>query len=282
MLVADDNKVARTVIMGMLQAMGLHVEGVSSGFAAIAAVERAVEAGKPVEVVFIDCSMPELDGLHTVRRIQARALAQPPAVVMMNAYGRDEMAVELRKPGAHEVLVKPVIPSVLYTTTVKALGFRHAVVPSVPEPRRAVEPKLAGTSGRALLVEDNELNQEVSSMMLAHAGMAVDIAADGSIAVEMVQRREYDIVLMDMQMPVMDGVQATIEIRKLPGMQLLPIVALTANVMDDDRKRCLDAGMNDFVSKPIDIRALRGVLQRWVRPKPPLPAVASEGLQPPG
>ena len=159
-LVADDNNVARTVIMG------LHVSGVSSGYGAIAAVERAVEAGKPVEVVFVDCRMPELDGLKTVRRIQSLALAQPPAAVMMTAYGRDEMALELREANAPQVLFKPVGPSVLFTTTAKALGFRHAVV---PPPRRAVEPKLTGASGRVLLVEDNELNQMVASMMLANA-----------------------------------------------------------------------------------------------------------------
>ena len=269
-LVADDNDVARTVIMGMLQAMGLHVAGVSSGYDAIAAVERAVEAGKPVEVVFVDCRMPELDGLQTVRRIQSLALGQPPAIVMMTAYGRDEMALELREAGAQEVLIKPVGQSVLFTTTVKALGFRHAIV--APPPRSASEPKVTGTSGRVLLVEDNEVNQMVVSMMLSNAGQAVDIAADGSIAVEMVQAHAYDLVLMDMQMPVMDGVQATIEIRKLPGMQSLPIVALTANVMNSDRQRCMDAGMNDFLTKPIDIRQLHGVLQRWTRHTPQLQA----------
>ena len=265
-LVADDNDVARTVIMDMLQAMGLNVAGVSSGYGALAAVQRAAEAGRPVEIVFVDCRMPELDGLETVRRIKLLALAQPPAVVMMTAYGdRDPMALELQAAGAQDVLAKPVGPSAIFNTTAKALGFRHAIVrPPLP----SSEPERTSTGGLVLLVEDNELNQLVASMILAQVGLAVDVAADGSIAVEMVQKRAYDIVLMDMQMPVMDGVQATIEIRKLPGMQSLPIVALTANVMDDDRKRCIDAGMNDFVSKPIDIRALRGVLQRWILSKP--------------
>ena len=267
-VVADDNGAARTVIMGMLQVMGLHVVGVSSGYGAIAAVQNAAEAGKPVEIVFVDCRMPELDGVETVRRIQSLTLAQSPAVVMMTASGRYEIALELQAVGAHDVLVKPVGPLVLFNTTVKALGFRHAAVP--PPSRRAGEPRGPVTSGRVLLVEDDELNQMVASMILSDAGLTVDIAANGSIAVEMVQAREYVLVLMDMQMPVMDGVQATIEIRKLPGMQSLPIVALTANVMDSDRKRCMDAGMNDFVSKPIDIRQLRGVLQQWTRLPPQL------------
>ena len=271
-VVADDNGAARTVIVGMLQVMGLHVVGVSSGHGAIAAVQNAAEAGKPVEIVFVDCRMPELDGLETVRRIQSLTLAQSPAVVMMTGSGHDEIALELQAVGAHDVLVKPVGPSVLFNTTVKALGFRHAAQP--PPSRRAGEPWGPVTSGRVLLVEDDELNQMVASMILSDAGLTVDIAANGSIAVEMVQTREYVLVLMDMQMPVMDGVQATIEIRKLPGMQSLPIVALTANVMDSDRKRCMDAGMNDFVSKPIDIRQLRDVLQQWTRLPPQLQVAA--------
>ena len=269
-LVADDNDVARTVIMGMLQAMGMHVVGVSSGAGAIAAVQHAAEAGKPVEIVFVDDRMPGLAGVETVRRIQSLALPQPPAVVMMTASGQDEMVLERQAAGAQDVLVKPVGASVLFNATAKALRFRHAI--ASPPARSAGEPEVTGTTGRVLLVEDNEVNQLVASMMVTHEGLAVDVAADGSIAVEMVRTRQYDLVLMDMQMPVMDGVQATIEIRKLPGMQSLPIVALTANVMDSDRQRCLDAGMNDFVTKPIDIRQLRSVLQRWTRHTPQLQA----------
>ena len=187
-LVADDNDVARTVIMDMLQAMGLQVAGVSSGYGAIVAVQRAAEAGKPVEIVFVDCRMPELDGLETVRRIQLLALEQPPAVVMMTAYGdRDPMALELQAAGAQDVLVKPVGPLAIFNTTAKALGFRHAIVrPPLP----TSEPERTSTGGLVLLVEDNELNQLVASMILARAGLAVDIAADGSIAVEMVQKRD--------------------------------------------------------------------------------------------
>ena len=278
-LVADDNGAARTAVMDMLQAMGLNVAGVSSGYSAIAAVERAAEAGKPLEIVFVDSSMPELDGAQAVRRIQALELAQPPAIVMMTRAGHDQMLLEPQVPGAHHLLVKPVVPSVLFDATVKALRIRHATASPPPSSPPAAARSLGiGVGGRALLVEDNEINQIVASMMLAQAGLAVDIAADGSVAVAMVQEREYDIVLMDMQMPVMDGVQATIEIRKLPGMHSLPIVALTANVMDADRKRCMDAGMNDFLSKPIDIRALRGTLERWVRPKPQPQAGISGGL----
>ena len=289
-LVADDSDAARTVVTEMLQGMGLNVTGVSSGYGAIAAVQRAAEAGKPVEIVFVDSRMPQLDGLETVRRIRLLALAQPPAIVMMTSSARNQMVQEPRAVGAHEVLVKPVGRTVLFHTAVKALRQRHVVIlplPPAPPPAPPAPPVAAKTQGKSsgglvLLVEDNDLNQLVASMMLAQAGLAVDIAADGRIAVAMVQKREYDIVLMDMQMPVMDGVQATIAIRKLPGMHSLPIVALTANVKDADRKRCIDAGMNDFVSKPIDIRALRDVLKRWVRPRPQPHAGVGDGLNQPG
>jgi CheY-like chemotaxis protein len=129
---------------------------------------------------------------------------------------------------------------------------------------------LASIQGaRILLVEDNDINQIVASEMLADAGLEVDIAHDGLMAVEMVQAMPYDLVLMDMQMPVMDGVAATIEIRKLPGFEALPIVAMTANAMGKDRERCLQAGMSDFLSKPIEPDELWRVLLQWTRvPQP--------------
>jgi CheY-like chemotaxis protein len=120
---------------------------------------------------------------------------------------------------------------------------------------------------RILLVEDNELNQEVATALLTDAGLVVELAENGQIAVEMVKAKPYDIVLMDMQMPVMDGIAATLEIRKLPAFDALPIVAMTANAMAGDRDRCLAAGMNDHVAKPIEPQALCDALLKWVRPR---------------
>ncbi|NPC55117.1 response regulator [Caenimonas soli] len=184
---------------------------------------------------------------------------------MVSAYGRAEMLKESEAVGVHDVLAKPICPSVLFDTTMNALGMQRAS--TAPTRDESVEAKtiLASIQGaRVLLVEDNDINQIVASEILMDAGLVVDIAADGRIAIDMVQANPYDIVLMDMQMPVMDGLEATIEIRKLGRFDALPIVAMTANAMAQDRQRCLDAGMNDFVSKPIEPDELWRTLLRWV------------------
>ena len=140
---------------------------------------------------------------------------------------------------------------------------------SSPGPADALQEQAELQGARALLVEDNELNQEVAIEFLQMLGLAVDPAADGAIALQKVRQQRYDVVLMDMQMPVMDGLSATRAIRQLPGMQALPIIAMTANAMAQDRERCLEAGMNDHIAKPIDVQELVDKLRRWVRPGQP-------------
>jgi CheY-like chemotaxis protein len=142
---------------------------------------------------------------------------------------------------------------------------KAAGVPAQPGAAHARQVLAAIQGARVLLVEDNDINQIVASELLADAGLEVDIAHDGLMAIEMVQAIPYDVVLMDMQMPVMDGVAATKAIRKLAGFEVLPIVAMTANAMERDRERCLQAGMTDFVSKPIEPDELWRVLLRWTQ-----------------
>ena len=270
-LVVDDNDVARTVIMGMLQVMHFEVTGVSSGRGAITAVRQAAAAGNPFEIVYVDWRMPEMDGLETAWRIQLLGLQPAPCIVMVTAYGREEMLKESEAMGLREVLVKPICASTLFNTTINALeGRPRARVARVAAEAADGVTELSAIRGvRVLLVEDRDINQIVASEILTHAGLVVDIAANGRIAVDMVQAHPYDIVLMDMQMPVMDGIEATIEIRKLGRFDALPIVAMTANAMAHDRQRCLDAGMNDFVSKPIVFDELWRTLLRWTRLKVP-------------
>ncbi|HSH90679.1 MAG TPA: response regulator, partial [Ramlibacter sp.] len=261
-LVVDDNDVARTVLLGMLQAMGIDATGVSSGRGAIAAVERSVFEGLPFDVIYVDWKMPVMDGIETVRRIDALQLERTPVIIMVTGHGRPEALRESEAVGVREILVKPVTPEALRHRTLEALS----AVATAPEPDifEDVRQMLAPIQGaRILLVEDNDINQIVASEILTDAGMVVDIAEDGRQALEMVQARPYDLVLMDMQMPVLDGVAATIEIRKLPGFESLPIVAMTANAMDKDRDRCLAAGMTDFLSKPIEPDDLWRVLLLW-------------------
>jgi two-component system sensor histidine kinase/response regulator len=267
MLVVDDNENARTVLSDMLVSMRFSVDAVASGRAALEAISAGLADNAPYEVVFLDWQMPGLDGLETAARIRALGLADPPHLVIVTAFGREELIKGAEEAGIEAVLLKPVTSSLLFDTVMRAMGAFHeeeaeALVP--PPARPAGLPALAGA--RVLLVEDNEINQQVASELLTGAGCQVDIAEHGEVALEMVRRRPYDIVLMDMQMPVMDGLAATIAMRKLPELAGLPIVAMTANVMPQDRERCRAAGMDGFLAKPIDPAELFATLAAWIKP----------------
>jgi two-component system sensor histidine kinase/response regulator len=186
---------------------------------------------------------------------------------MVSAHGRDELLAAARSIGIQDVLIKPVTASLLFDTVVRLLGHAPAgeVMPALVAPPGLELSRLAGS--RVLLVEDNDLNQQVALELLRQAGMRVDVAENGAVAVDRVRIQPYDIVLMDLQMPVMDGLTATREIRRLPGRGGLPIVAMTANAMAGDRERCLAAGMQDHVSKPIEPARLWACLRRWLTPK---------------
>jgi two-component system sensor histidine kinase/response regulator len=230
-----------------------------------------------------------MDGMETARRIRSLGLDTTPMFLMVTAYGREEVLKEAQTAGIQNVLVKPVSPSILFDTTVGALG-RRAPNPATPEqPATPGESRVAALRGaRILLVEDNDINQQVAREMLEDAGFVVEVAENGVVAIEKVKSAEWDLVFMDMHMPVMDGVTATQRIRQMPRFDLLPIVAMTANAMEHDRRRCLEAGMSDFLTKPIEPDQMWNILLRWVRPHAlmqgcptapaPRPAVATDGL----
>jgi two-component system sensor histidine kinase/response regulator len=208
--------------------------------------------------------MPKLDGIETSKWILALSdLTAAPHIVMVTAYGREDVLKQAEENGLENVLVKPVTSSTLFDTIVGALRAHQElsddvqIVPSF---------EIARTRGtRVLLVEDNEINQEVAIGLLEDAAIQVDLADNGEIAVRMAQEKDYDAVLMDMQMPIMDGIAATRAIRSDPRFQDLPIIAMTANAMAADREKCLNAGMNDHIGKPIDPDELFSVLLRWAR-----------------
>jgi two-component system sensor histidine kinase/response regulator len=178
------------------------------------------------------------------------------------------------------VLVKPVNASILFDTTMGALGGRRpAQLPGSDQPGGGVDERLAAIRGaRILLVEDNDINQQVARELLEDAGLIVDVADNGEIALELVKKFTYDLVFMDMQMPVMDGVTATRELRKQERLEHLPIVAMTANAMEQDRRKCMDAGMCDFLVKPIDPKDMWTILVRWVRPRRAASVAASASV----
>ena len=271
-LVVDDSFHARAALVDLLQELGFEASEASGGLEAIDAVRTAAIQGRPFDLVYLDWRMPGLDGVDTARRIRELGLQQPPILMMVSAYSREELMKEAARVGIDTVLVKPVRPSALYDATVDVLARQrglHAAERTVDAPDASEPPTcLAAIRGaRVLLVEDNEINQLVAQEILGEAGLEVAIAENGQVALEMVQKHWYDLVFMDMQMPVMDGVTATREIRRIGRLARLPIVAMTANVMAQDRERCLEAGMNDTVTKPIDPKALWAVLLRWIPPQ---------------
>ena len=289
-LVVDDNEHAATVLSEMLEHMSMQVQTVRTGHAAIAATEEAASAGRPFDFAMLDWRMPGMDGLQTAAGIRGLGLARPPQLMIVTAYGREEIIRGAQDAGIEFLVHKPVSASVLLDTMMRASQSTQAHAPQqdMPEQRRSgALDALRGLRGaRVLLVEDNDLNQQVAGEMLQDVGFVVDIADNGQIALDKVQSAlaarsavepAYDMVLMDMQMPVMDGVTATRALRTNPALADMPILAMTANAMQADRERCLEAGMQDFVTKPIEPEALWQALARWLRPRQGLGAHA---LQP--
>ncbi len=267
-LVVDDNESAREVLVELLEGMSFGVDQADSGQIAIASVDSAEAQGKPYEIVFLDWQMPGMDGIETAKRIRDLPLSHLPHLMMVTAYGREEVIKDAEETGFEDVLIKPVNASVLYDGVVRILGGVVDGPRSAGDAPTDTFEQLAAIRGaHILLVEDNDLNQEVATELLSDAGFVVDLAENGKIAVDKVSAAQYDIVLMDMQMPVMDGVAATREIRRDERFNTLPIVAMTANAMQGDRDRCLAAGMNDHVAKPIEPEDLWKALLKWIPPK---------------
>jgi two-component system sensor histidine kinase/response regulator len=267
-LIIDDNAQAREIESSMLASMTFLVHEAPSGLEGIEMVQQAADRKEPYDIVFIDWQMPGLDGIETGKRIRALpGLAVLPHLVMVTAYGREEVLKQAEDAAFDNVLIKPVTPSMLFDSAVQALSGNHESVrefTSSPALNLDLD-QLRGA--RVLLVEDNELNQEVAMGLLEPAHMSIDLAENGELAVQMVGNHDYDLVLMDIQMPVMDGIAATIAIRSNPRFRELPIIAMTANAMDAEREMCRQAGMNDHVSKPIDPDAMFATVMRWIKPR---------------
>jgi len=268
LLVVDDNDSARAVLSDMLASMTFKVASAASGLEAIEAVRNAAGGASPFDVVFLDWQMPGIDGIETARRIGKLNLAHRPHLLMVTAHGREEVLKGAQSAGIEDVLLKPVSPSILFDSVMRALGGAHSNDQAPREAPGGTVKRLDAIRGaRILLVEDNEVNQEVATGLLSEGGFRIDVAEHGEVAVRMAQQQTYDLVLMDMQMPVMDGVTAAREIRKLPALAGLPIIAMTANVMATDIEQCLAAGMNGHVAKPIDPHELFDVLLKWIAPR---------------
>jgi len=279
-LVVDDSDAVRSILTDMLERFGLTVESVGDGLSALHRLEEGQAGIKPpVELVVLDWRMPELDGVETLRRLRALPGAQPP-VVMTTAYGADGVqgALDgaLKNSGTAgparpvtAVLEKPVTPSAMFDSVMMALGGSAAR--PAESARRAHDPaqstELSALVGRSvLLVEDNLVNQQVACGLLELVGIEATVVGSGEEALQCLREVKFDLVLMDVQMPGLDGYETTRLIRRALELSSLPIIAMTAHAMAGDRERCLDSGMNDHVSKPIDPETLYAALARWLKP----------------
>ncbi len=292
-LVVDDNATSREILKDMLESFTFEVTVAASGPEGITELENA-QKDQPFELVVMDWKMPGMDGIEAARRIKSHpGLAKIPPIILVTAYGREELMQRAEQVGLDGFLLKPVSPSLLFDASMQAFG---QAVPEESRVGRKGQKKaevLKHIQGaHVLLVEDNEINQQVAREILEGAGLIVSLANNGQEAVDAIKENEYDAVLMDVQMPVMDGYTATRKIREWelenrgqktenrkqkmedrkegsalsPQSSALPIIAMTAHAMAGDAEKSIAAGMSDHVTKPIDPNQLFGTLQKWIQP----------------
>ncbi|MBF0288718.1 MAG: response regulator [SAR324 cluster bacterium] len=263
-LVVDDNKTSRLILFELLESIGLQVTLASSGEEALTEIEKADVAH---QLILMDWQMPGMDGLQTSKKIKEYFdFSSQPKIVLFTAFGREEVMQQAELIGFDGFLLKPVTASALLDTIISVFG-KETRSPLNSTEREVKEEGLQRIRGsRILLVEDNEINQQVAMELLTGAGLLVEAAMNGHEAVERVNKEQYDTVLMDIQMPVMDGYEATRIIRQNPEFEELPVIAMTANALLKDREKALESGMNDHVAKPIDPEQLFATLLKWIKP----------------
>ena len=266
-LVVDDNATSRDILEKILESFSFEVTLSASGEEGLAELESAPK-DQPYDLVIMDWKMPKMDGIETSRRIKHhKDLGKIPPIILVTAYGREEVMQQAEQLALEGFLLKPVSPSVLFDAIMHAMGEDLQKVSHVDRKKEQVAEDLKAIHGaRVLLVEDNEINQQVALEILEGAGLNVSLAENGQKAVSAVKENNYDAVLMDIQMPVMNGYEATREIREDERFKDLPIIAMTAHAMAGDEDKSLEAGMNGHVTKPIDPDQLFATLQKWIQP----------------
>jgi two-component system, sensor histidine kinase and response regulator len=270
-MVVDDNETNRKIVHHQIISWGMKNGQAEDGHRALEILRSAAERSEPYDVAILDIHMPEIDGIELAKKIKADPLTSSTKLIMMTSVGRRGEGSEARQAGAEAYLTKPVRQSQLYdaiATVTAKLG--KAAVAEKEEKQLVTSHSLkearARTRVRILVAEDNQVNQKVAVKMLEKLGYRADVAANGLEAVEALSRITYAAVLMDVQMPEMDGYEATAEIRRREESEdrRTSIIAMTANAMQGDREKALEAGMDDYVSKPVQVKELDEVLERWL------------------
>ena len=265
-LVADDNESSREVLAQYCQDFSFSARAVSTGISAIEEISRMNAASGYYRVVLMDYNMPGMDGIEAARRIKELPVSLIPKIIMVTSYGREEIMNRAEKH-IDAFLIKPVSQSVLFDTIIQIAAPDQAKSKDEPaDKKNTAICSLAGS--RILLVEDNEINQQVAKELLEAEGVNITIAANGQIACELVlsaRAQKFDCVLMDLQMPVMNGYEACREIRKKFTSEALPVIAMTADAMSGVEDEVRAAGMNDYITKPIDLQELFGSLGRFIK-----------------
>ncbi|MBW1749631.1 MAG: response regulator, partial [Deltaproteobacteria bacterium] len=270
-LVVDDNGTAREILSAMLDGFGLRVDQAVNGASALELLEAAGD-NDPYKLVLMDWKMPGMDGVETTRTIQSdHQLTEIPTVIMVTAYGKDDACRTAEDVNISSFLTKPVTSSTLHDAIMLAMG--HEVISETRTGNRSdqADAAIAGLRGaHVLLVEDNEINQELAMELLTSNGISVQVANDGQEALDLLAKDNFDGVLMDCQMPIMDGYKATRKLREQERFKNLPVLAMTANAMAGDREKVLAAGMNDHIAKPINVQEMFTIMARWITPSEPL------------
>ena len=268
-LIVDDNEAARDILEDALILFQLNVSLATSGAEAIKKIQETENRNEKeqFDLVMMNWQMPEMNGIKASELIiKNNRLKKTPKIIMLTAYGREEVVHQAQEVGINGFLVKPMNPSALFESIMEIFGKNISRKESLGKVGISLDEDSTHSirGAKVLLAEDNEINQEIAIELLEDVGLVVTVANNGKEAVEKAEQFTYDCILMDMQMPEMDGYEATRTLRKKSQFKKLPIIAMTANAMAGDREKCLEAGMNDHVSKPINIKELFDALIKWI------------------
>jgi two-component system sensor histidine kinase/response regulator len=287
-LVADDNAASREILQEAFATWSISADLAASGIEALSMLRTAATTDRPYDLVMLDWRMPGMDGMETARKLRGdTSIPKVPAVMMVSAYSREEAMMEAAAAGVSAFLVKPLNLDILLDTLASIFAAKAGEdgPPKEPEMPTAQIPMVAEAlrGSVLLLVEDNEINREVAFEILMDAGLVVETAENGRVACDLVAAnpRRYDAILMDVQMPEMDGIEATQVIRRTHTASDLPIIAMTAHAYEKERQNCLDAGMNDHSAKPINPALLVEKLSRWLKPKSECTSLVSAAVADP-